>query len=232
MNIHDLQFVCDAIPPNTPDGKQRSSQYRGVTKHKRSGRWEAHIWVKETGETDVLGGDTTQRSTPRRAYDVAAMKCKGGAGNNGTRKVRLNFPAAKYAELSSFMASVSLEELVMAIRRQKSRVRARVFGGSEASRTTRTGDGEARIGMPGSKHIYLGLYNEEAAGRARRTNRALVRLRGPGAATNYALVFYKTELKAFEMDKSTEKLHASTTASAATKGWQRESSRGRSPPAR
>lgn len=71
--------------------------------------------------------------------------------------------------------------------------------------------------MPGSKHIYLGLYNEEAAA-ARAYDRALVRLRGPGAATNYALVFYKTELEAFEMDKSTEKLHASTTASAATKG--------------
>jgi hypothetical protein len=40
--------------------------------------------------------------------------------------------------------------------------------------------------MPGSKHIYLGLYNEEAAA-ARAYDRALVRLRGPGAATNYAL---------------------------------------------
>jgi hypothetical protein len=33
-------------------------------------------------------------------------------------QVKLNFPATKYAELSTFMDSVSLEDLVMAIRRQ------------------------------------------------------------------------------------------------------------------
>ena len=49
------------------------------------------------------------------AYDVAAMKCKGGKAG---RKVKLNVPAVKYAELASFMESVSLGELVMAIRRQ------------------------------------------------------------------------------------------------------------------
>ena len=68
--------------------------------------------------------------------------------------------------------------------------------------------------MPGSKHIYLGLYNEESAA-ARAYDRALVRLRGPSAATNYALANYKTELQAFETDKSTEKLHATNTAAAA-----------------
>lgn len=70
--------------------------------------------------------------------------------------------------------------------------------------------------MPGSKHIYLGLYNEESAA-ARAYDRALVRLRGPGAATNYALANYKTELQAFEVDKSTETLHASNTAAKAVK---------------
>ena len=65
--------------------------------------------------------------------------------------------------------------------------------------------------MPGSKHIYLGLYNEESAA-ARAYDRALVRLRGPGAATNFALANYKAELQAFNMDKSTEQLHASNTA--------------------
>lgn len=36
--------------------KPRSSKYRGVTKHRRSGRWEAHIWVKELGRQVYLGG--------------------------------------------------------------------------------------------------------------------------------------------------------------------------------
>lgn len=67
--------------------------------------------------------------------------------------------------------------------------------------------------MPGSKHIYLGLYSEESAA-ARAYDRALVRLRGPGAATNYTLANYKSELQAFEMDSSTEKLTASITSAA------------------
>lgn len=37
-------FLSTAV--ENGDGKPRSSQYRGVTKHKRSGRWEAHIWVR------------------------------------------------------------------------------------------------------------------------------------------------------------------------------------------
>ena len=65
--------------------------------------------------------------------------------------------------------------------------------------------------MPGSKHIYLGLYNEEAAA-AKAYDRALVRLRGGAAATNYSLTNYKGELQAFEMDKSTETLAIGTGA--------------------
>jgi hypothetical protein len=30
------------------------SQYRGVTRHRRSGRWEAHIWVKELGRCESV----------------------------------------------------------------------------------------------------------------------------------------------------------------------------------
>ena len=65
--------------------------------------------------------------------------------------------------------------------------------------------------MPGSKHIYLGLYNKEEAA-ARAYDRALVRLRGPNAATNYALANYKPELQAFQNDKVTEKLQLQLTA--------------------
>ena len=188
------------------NGKPRSSQYRGVTKHKRSGRWEAHIWVKETGKQVYLGGYEKEEHAAE-AYDVAAMKCKGGKAG---RKVKLNFPATKYSELNGFMESVSLEELVMAIRRQ-SQGFARGSSGFRGVTHHPNGRWEARIGMPGSKHIYLGLYNEEAAA-ARAYDRALVRLRGASAATNYSLTNYQSELQAFEMDKSTEKLALSSSA--------------------
>ena len=49
-----------------------------------------------------------------------------------------------------------------------------------------SGRWEARIGIPGSKHIYLGLWGDEREA-ARAYDRALVRLRGRAAATNFAL---------------------------------------------
>lgn len=52
---------------------------------------------------------------------------------------------------------------------------------------------EARIGIPGSKHIYLGLFNLEKEA-AQAYDRALVRLRGTAAATNFALSDYRTDL--------------------------------------
>ena len=209
-DIHNLQVDVLASPGTQANGehngKPRSSQYRGVTKHKRSGRWEAHIWVKETGKQVYLGGYEKEEHAAE-AYDVAAMKCKGGKAG---RKVKLNFPATKYSELNGFMESVSLEELVMAIRRQ-SQGFARGSSGFRGVTHHPNGRWEARIGMPGSKHIYLGLYNEEAAA-ARAYDRALVRLRGASAATNYSLTNYQSELQAFEMYKSTEKLALSSSA--------------------
>ncbi len=52
-------IVCD--PPRIlaggggREGSARSSKFRGVTKHRRSGRFEAHIWVKELGRQVYLG---------------------------------------------------------------------------------------------------------------------------------------------------------------------------------
>ena len=56
-DIHNLPCINgEKAIVNGNGEKLRSSQFRGVTKHKRSGRWEAHIWVKETGKQMYLGG--------------------------------------------------------------------------------------------------------------------------------------------------------------------------------
>jgi AP2 domain len=70
-----------------------------------------------------------------------------------------------------------------------------------------SGRWEARIGVPGSKHIYLGLFHtEEEAARA--YDAALVRLRGSAAATNFALSDYRTDLAAYhKMQQVTYKYH-------------------------
>ena len=46
------------------------------------------------------------------------------------------------------------------------------------------------MGVPGSNHIYLGLWEKEEDA-AKAYDRAIVRLRGPSATTNFALSFYR-----------------------------------------
>eukprot|EP00854_Cymbomonas_tetramitiformis_P006724 gene6724-8046_t len=55
--------------------------------------------------------------------------------------------------------------------------------------------------LHGSKHIYLGLFNDEEDA-ARAYDRALVRLRGTSAATNFALSDYKEELGAYRVEQA------------------------------
>ncbi len=67
---------------------------------------------------------------------------------------------------------------------------------------------EARIGIPGSRHLYLGLYNSERDA-AMMYDRALVRLRGASASTNFSVSDYKADLAAhYQMKQVSLRLHA------------------------
>ena len=162
----------------------RSSKYRGVTKHRRSGRFEAHIWVKELGRQVYLGGYECEEHAAE-AYDIAALKSKG-------TRTKTNFDLTKYTDLLGCIDRMTMEELVMAVRRQSQ-------GFSRGTSSFRgvthhpSGRWEARIGIPGSKHVYLGLFVDEKEA-ARAYDRALVRLRGGAAATNFSLAEYRGEM--------------------------------------
>ena len=54
----------------------KASVIQGVTKHRRSGRWEAHVWVREDGKQAYVGGYSTEEEAAE-AHDVAALKCHG-----------------------------------------------------------------------------------------------------------------------------------------------------------
>ena len=85
----------------------------------------------------------------------------------------------------------------MAVRRQS---QGFARGSSKFRGVTKHPNGrwEARIGTPGSKHVYLGLFHEESEA-ARAYDRALVKMRGPGSATNFSISTYKAELKEFHV---------------------------------
>lgn len=56
---------------------------------------------------------------------------------------------------------------------------------------------EVRIGLRGSKHVYLGLHSSEVEA-ARVYDRALVLLTGSSAATNFPVSNYNKELEAYQ----------------------------------
>ncbi|CAL9244332.1 unnamed protein product [Arabidopsis halleri] len=103
-------------PPSQPVKKSRrgprskSSQYRGVTFYRRTGRWESHIW--DCGKQVYLGGFDTAHAAAR-AYDRAAVKFRG-------LEADINFIISDYEEDLKQMANLSKEEVVQVLRRQSS----------------------------------------------------------------------------------------------------------------
>ena len=68
-----------------------SSAFRGVTLHRRTKRWESHIWVRETGKQLYLGGFDFERAAAE-AHDLCALKLRGRAARG------LNFPPRRRAQ--------------------------------------------------------------------------------------------------------------------------------------
>ncbi|XP_073271674.1 APETALA2-like protein 1 isoform X6 [Primulina huaijiensis] len=88
--------------------RSRSSQYRGVTFYRRTGRWESHIW--DCGKQVYLGGFDTAH-VAARAYDRAAIKFRGVDAD-------INFDIGDYEEDLKQMKNLTKDEFVHFLRRQ------------------------------------------------------------------------------------------------------------------
>nr|AUY63108.1 AP2/ERF transcription factor [Panax notoginseng] len=190
-----------SVPRESPP--LRSSVYRGVTRHRWTGRYEAHLWDKNCWNQSqskkgrqVYLGAYDDEAAAAHAYDLAALKYWG-------HQTILNFPVSTYQEELNEMEGQSKEEYIGSLRRKSSGFSRGVSKYRGVARHHHNGRWEARIGRVfGNKYLYLGTYatQEEAA---TAYDMAAIENRGLNAVTNFDLSRYIKWLRPNQTDNIT-----------------------------
>ncbi|KAL2346506.1 hypothetical protein Fmac_000506 [Flemingia macrophylla] len=175
---------------------QRTSQYRGVTRHRWTGRYEAHLWdnsCKKEGQTRKgRQGGYDMEEKAARAYDLAALKYWGPS-------THINFSIENYQVELEDMKNMSRQEYVAHLRRYTNRVTKYNDLGKRYQLLCDNHDDRVFICFAEKVADFQGVlqYTEGSQGTqeeaAEAYDVAAIKFRGANAVTNFDISRYDVE---------------------------------------